>query len=143
MTPYELFDLAISTANRADVQWGLFITIHMAILGGIIYMDRPLTRPEKATLLVIYVGFAVINYLMTRTQLTFIHEANQEIAAFATDPCCADNQLVMRIVEQVEGPQFVIGMSVLLMLHLAMALLVFFAVIFDKSLTEYFKKPAN
>lgn len=141
MTPYELFDLATSTANRADVQWGLFITIHMAIFGGIIYLDRPLKRSEKTVLLIVYFGFAAINYLMTRTQLVFIHLANREIARFATDPCCVDNLLVKEVVERLEGPQFVIGMSVLLLLHIAMAVLVLIAVIFDKRLTDFFKAP--
>ena len=66
MTPYELFDLMVSIANRLDIQWGLFITVHVAIFGGIIYVDRPLTRSEKVGALMVYTGFAVINYLITR-----------------------------------------------------------------------------
>jgi hypothetical protein len=38
MTAYELFDIALGISNRIDVQWGLFITIHLAIFGGIIYV---------------------------------------------------------------------------------------------------------
>lgn len=141
MTPYELFDLANSAANRADIQWGLFITIHMAIFGGIIYVDRPLRRSEKAALLTVYSGFAGINYLVTRTQLQFVHTINQEIARLSTDPCCIDSLLVSRIVERLDGPSFEIGMSVLAVSHLVMAILVLLAVIFDKRLTDFVKVP--
>lgn len=140
MTPYELFDLAISTANRADVQWGLFITVHMALFGGIIYVDRPLKRLEKFAVLMIYFGFAVINYLVLRTQLEFLHLTNQEIARFATDPCCTDNLMILSVVERLDGPTYVVGMNVVLISHLAMALLVLLSVLFDKRLTDYVKK---
>ena len=138
MTLYELFDLATSTANRADIQWGLFITIHMAIFGGIIYVDRPLQRAEKAALLTVYFGFAAINFLMTRSQLHFVYLVNQEIARFATD-----SLLVNEVVERIEGPLFVLGTNILWFSHLSMALLVILAVVFDKRLTDAVRAPSE
>ena len=143
MTLYELFDLATSTANRGDVQWGLFITIHMALFGGIIYVDRPLKYVEKTAVLVIYFGFAIINYIMTKYQLEFVHLTNREIAKFATDPCCMDNLLVEMVVERLAGPQFRIGMCILAVSHVAMAILVVLAVVFDEKVTDFVKKPAE
>ncbi len=135
MTPYELFDLSISIGNRLDIQWGLFITVHMAIFGGIIYVDRPLTRSEKVGALFIYTGFAVINYLVTRNLFEFFHSANQDIARYATDACCRDNLLVKQVVARVEGPGYRISQNVLLLSHLAMAVLVYLSVIFDKKVS--------
>ena len=132
MTPYELFDLMISIANRVDIQWGLFITVHMAIFGGIIYVDRPLTFSEKVGALFIYTGFAVINYLVTSNLFEFFHSANQDIARYATDACCRDNLLIKQVVARVEGPGYRISQNVLLLSHLAMAVLVYLSVIFDK-----------
>ena len=132
MTPYELFDLSISIGNRLDIQWGLFITVHMALFGAIIYVDRPLTSSEKVGALFIYTGFAVINYLVTTNLFEFFHSANQDIARYATDACCRDNLLVKRVVAHVEGPGYRITRNVLLLSHLAMALLVTVSVIFDK-----------
>ncbi len=132
MTPYELFDLMISIANRADIQWGLFITVHMAIFGGIIYVDRPLTRSEKVGALIIYTGFAVMNYLVTRNLVEFYHSASQDIARYATDACCRDNLLVKQVVARLEGPGYRITRNVLLLSHLAMAVLVTLSVMFDK-----------
>jgi hypothetical protein len=37
MTPYELLDLALSLSNRIDTHWTLFISVHLALIGGIIY----------------------------------------------------------------------------------------------------------
>ncbi len=115
MTPYELFDLSISIGNRLDIQWGLFITVHMAIFGGIVYVDRPLTFSEKVGALIIYTGFAVINYLITRNLFEFFHSANQDIARYATDACCRDNLLVKQVVARVEGPGYRISRNVLLL----------------------------
>lgn len=132
MTPYELFDLMVSIANRLDIQWGLFITVHMAIFGGIIYVDRPLTRSEKVGALIVYTAFAIINYLITRNLMEFFHSANQEIARYATDACCRDNLLVKQVVARLEGPGYRISQNVLLLSHLAMAVLVTLSVMFDK-----------
>lgn len=132
MTPYELFDLSISIGNRLDIQWGLFITVHMAIFGAIIYVDRPLTRSEKVGALFIYTGFAVINYLVTANLFGYFHSANQDIARYATDACCLENSLVKQVVARVEGPGYGVFKYVLLLSHLAMAVLVMVSVIFDK-----------
>lgn len=143
MSPYELFDIATATANRADLQWGLFITIHMALFGGIVYVDRPLKRLEKAATLIIYFGFAGINYLMTRNLLEFINLTHREIAKWANDPCCTDNLLIQHSLARIEGPAFEIGMNVLFVSHAVMAVLVVLAVVFDKSLTEFVKQKAK
>lgn len=143
MALYDLFDLATSTANRGDVQWGLFITIHMALFGGIIYVDRPLRHLEKAAVLFIYFGFAAINYVMTKHLVEFIHLTNQEIAKFAADPCCTDNLLVQMVVERLAGPQYEIGVTILVASHLAMAVLVVLAVLFDEKVTDFVKKPTD
>ncbi len=143
MTPYELFDLSISIGNRLDIQWGLFITVHMAIFGGIVYVDRPLTFSEKVGALIIYTGFAVINYLITRNLFEFFHSANQDIARYATDACCRDNLLVKQVVARVEGPGYRISRNVLLLSHLAMAVLVYLSVIFDKKVSALVSRAST
>lgn len=135
MSPYELFDLMISTANRADIQWGLFITVHMALFGGIIYVDRPLTRSEKVGALIIYAGFAVINYLVTWNLIEISNAVNQDIARYATDACCRDILIIKQVAVRVEGPGYEIARTVLLSSHLVMAALVTLSVVFDKKVS--------
>ena len=142
MTPYELFDLMVSIGNRLDVQWGLFITIHMAIFGGIIYVDRPLTRSEKVGALVIYAGFAVTNYLVTMNLFEYFHAANQDIARSSSDACCRDSLLVKQVVARVEGLGYVVTRNVLLVSHFVMAGLVALAIIFDKQVAALTTKAS-
>ena len=107
----------------------------MACFGAIIYVDRPLTRSEKVGALFIYTGFAELNYLVTTNLFEFFHSANQDIARYATDACCRDNLLVKQVVARVEGPGYSISQKVLLLSHLAMAVLVYLSVIFDKKVS--------
>lgn len=93
MTPYELIDIAQSVASRIDVQWGFFLTIHMALLGGIIYVDRPLSPVEKAFAVVLYTIFALMNFRVLRLQQTLLESAYQDIVALKNEACCASSQL--------------------------------------------------
>ena len=47
MTLYQLLDLSLSLSNRIDTHWALFISVHLALVGGIIYVDRPLLAKKK------------------------------------------------------------------------------------------------
>ena len=94
MTPYELIDIANSVAARIDVQWGFFLTIHMALLGGIIYVDRPLSPIEKTFALALYSIFAVMNFRVLRMQQTLLENAYQDIVALKNEGCCAGSQLL-------------------------------------------------
>lgn len=132
MTPCELFHLSNSIGNRLDIQLGLFITVHLAIFGGIIYVDRPLRRSKKAGALSIYAGFALIKYLITANLFGYFHSANQDIARNATDACCRKNLLVNQVLTRVEGSGYEIFKLVLLLSHLVMAMLVTVSVIFDR-----------
>ncbi len=135
MTAYELFDFMISTGNRIDVQWGLFITVHLAILGGVIYVDRPLRPLEKIGAMIVYVGFAVINFFVTKNQLDFYIAANEEISRLAVDSCCRDNILVAHAVSRLDGAFSALAKNTLIGSHFTMAVIVTLSVIFDKELT--------
>ena len=78
----ELFNLIELTQNigfRIDAQWGFFLTVHMALFGGIIYVDRPLRKAEKTVAIALYSGFALVNYLMLSNQLELLATMYNEI----------------------------------------------------------------
>ena len=79
MTLYELLNLMQNTGFRVDAQWGFFLTVHMALFGGIIYVDRPLKKTEKIVAIVLYSGFALVNYFMLANQIELIHRIYLEI----------------------------------------------------------------
>ncbi|WP_286828264.1 MULTISPECIES: hypothetical protein [Kordiimonas] len=80
MTLYELMDLAQSISSRIDVQWGFFITIHLALLGGIIYVDRPLKKAEKLIGFAVYLLFAIFNFRVITTHQGLLEKIYTEIA---------------------------------------------------------------
>lgn len=134
MSLYELFDVALSVGNRIDVQWGLFITVHLAIFGGIIYVDRPLRLPEKVGAMAIYAAFAALNFRAMRLQMNLMQHAYQEIALLMTEECCMDNLLVQFVAADVASGRFVLAASIVVGGHSLMAVLVAVSIIFDKTL---------
>lgn len=133
MTAYELFDVALSVGNRVDVQWGLFITVHLAIFGGIIYVDRPLRLPEKVGAMAIYAAFAVLNFRVMRVQMDLLQRAYREIADRVADDCCVGNRLVEYVAADVASGRFSLTDAVLVGGHLLMAVLVTVSIVFDKT----------
>jgi len=85
MTLFELIDISQSISDRIDVQWGFFITVHMALFGGIVYVDRPLKTTEKWVAMVLYTGFSTINYIQLRNQFTLLLFSFDDIHTLAAN----------------------------------------------------------
>lgn len=100
---FELVNVAQSVAARIDVQWGFFLTIHMALLGGIIYVDRPLSVVEKTVAIIIYLVFATLNFRMIRLQQLLLEKAYADIVALKDSACCAASNLMDFYVAEVNG----------------------------------------
>ena len=103
MTPYELIDIAQSVSARIDVQWGFFLTIHMALLGGIIYVDRPLSVMEKTFAVALYTIFAVMNFRVLRLQQSLLESIFKDIVNFSDDACCSGSELIQFYVTEVDS----------------------------------------
>ena len=136
MTLYELISLAQSVAARIDVQWGFFLTVHMALLGGIIYVDRPLSTVEKSMAVFLYGVFAVMSFRLLRLQQSLLERAYADIAALADSPCCAGSHLMEFYVAEVNagfGDRiFVVAIG----LHLLAFLVVVVSIIMDRARTD-------
>ena len=74
-----MIELSQGIGYRIDAQWGFFLTVHMALFGGIIYVDRPLRKMEKVVAIGLYTGFAAVNYLMLSIQLDLLQTIYTEI----------------------------------------------------------------
>ncbi|MEO0576913.1 MAG: hypothetical protein AAF004_15760 [Pseudomonadota bacterium] len=66
MTEYEIVDLFLSVSTKQDAIWAIFFSVHMAIFGGIVYVDRPLRRLEKIFAIGAYGVFAFMNFAAVR-----------------------------------------------------------------------------
>jgi len=66
MTEYQIIDLYLNVSAKQDALWAVFFSVHMAIFGGIIYVDRPLKRTEKTFAIVAYLVFGGMNFVALR-----------------------------------------------------------------------------
>ena len=135
MTVFEVLSVAISTGNRVDIQLGLFITVHLAIFGGILYVDRPLRLPEKIGAIAIYVPFALLHYRIMRQQLNLLTSAYFEVAERAATND-TNNVLLRYIADDVASGRLADLSGILIVGHITMGLLVVLAVAFDTSLSK-------
>ncbi len=131
MTAYELVDLAISLGNRIDVQIGIFITVHLAIFGGIIYVDRPLRGAEKAGSILLYLCFAGLNFRMMQSQLQILEGVYSQINTMSTRPCCSDFPVLAHMADQFRHGKFRLNFMFLVFSHLLMLLLVIASILLD------------
>ncbi len=79
MNAYELTELIINTMNRLDASWALFLSIHAALFGGIVYIDRPLRYSEKSVVICAYAVIAFYNYYLTRSSQKLLAGLFQDI----------------------------------------------------------------
>lgn len=66
MSEYQILELILSVSTKQDALWAIFFSVHMALFGGIIYVDRPLKGPEKIFAITAYLVFAVMNFVALR-----------------------------------------------------------------------------
>ena len=135
MSPYETIDLYFSISNRIDLQWGLFITVHLALFGGIIYVDRPLRITEKTGAIILYAGFATINYLVMNNQLTLMSNLYMDIINLSVDDCCSHLHVIQRLAEEEKGGKSEITQNVVFVSHTLMFLLAIGSIVFDRALS--------
>ncbi|MEM1092312.1 MAG: hypothetical protein AAGI67_18130 [Pseudomonadota bacterium] len=127
MTPAEIITLSLEIGNRIDVQWGLFVTVHMALLGALAYVDKPLHPAEKLFAIVVYLGFAAINYGQMSTQLELLNAAYADVARLAGEANASE--LVQRIASEQQGVRRYASL-VLKVSHIAMLVLVILSLVF-------------
>ena len=133
MTAYELLDLALSLTNRLDTHWTLFITVHLALIGGIIYVDRPLNTKEKFVTMFIYSGFAYTNYIVMKRQFDFLNSIYEKIHTMKDAPCCTNNPVITHIVDTYNTQLSLMGTYSILGIHLVMFIIVSLSIFYDKA----------
>ncbi|MBE1299509.1 MAG: hypothetical protein GJ680_06345 [Alteromonadaceae bacterium] len=127
----QLMEIAVSLSNRLDTHWTLFITVHLALIGGIIYVDRPLKRPEKWAAILVYTGFAAINFLMMVNLINFQNSLYIDLIAMKNQPCCEGLASIAYIERLAEFGSFKTTRWSIAGVHLAMYILVTISIIND------------
>jgi Na+/proline symporter len=132
MSEFELVQLALSIGNRIDLHWGLFVTVHVALLGAIVYVDRPLRPVEKIAALLMYFGFALVNYMQMQNQVLLLGAAYADIAAAAVQEANSAAAIIQRMALEHAGGRSATMQTVLVVSHLFMLLVVVLSVVFDR-----------
>ena len=135
MTAYELFMVASEMSNRLDVQWGLFLTVHLGLFGGIIYVDRPLRRTEKLGALLLYGGFVYLNFRLIVLILGRLERAYMELAKLALTPTYETNELVRHYADHLSAGYFDQMGRYIVYVHIVAAIMVLLAIVFDRAIS--------
>lgn len=130
MSLYELISISQGLSDRIDVQWGFFITMHMALFGGIVYVDRPLKRPEKWVAILLYSGFSFINYLMLNNQFSMLMVIYQDVVSVAGNHT---GFAIIGYYENVfQSGRYLYVKPLIAIIHAIMFIIVLVSIIFDK-----------
>ncbi len=132
MSSYELLDLVMSLSTRIDTHWTLFISVHLALIGGLIYVDRPLSKNEKLPAIFIYTGFAVINYLMMRGQIQFLASVLEQIVAIKDEPCCQNSSVIAHVDALVKQGNHSKSLLSINIVHVFMYIILVMSIVIDK-----------
>jgi hypothetical protein len=137
MNAAELIELTLEIGGRVDVQWGLFVTVHMALLGAIVYIDHPLHIIEKTIAFVVYIGFSFINISQMQVQLALLDAAYADVHQLAL----AENAtyIVRRMSEEYLAGRYQVSLYAVYVAHIVMLVLVSFSLVFDQALTKKLK----
>ena len=140
MTAYELADLAFALGDRIDFHWGLFITVHLALLGAIVYIDRPLRRLEKVATLLLYLGFAGINYQQMNNQVTMLDMVYQDVQRLAAQASYVDSAILQRMAYDAEMGRIPLARLSLVGSHVFMLVIVSLSILFDNKIIRHESK---
>lgn len=133
MTQYQIVDLYLQLSTKQDALWAIFFSVHMAMFGGIIYVDRPLKPTEKIFAVIAYLIFAVLNFVAVRA-------GQRLMGALRTDLSELESmqEKPTHTASLFESAGIIIssqGMSTLV-IHLVAGMLVIGAIIFDRERTR-------
>lgn len=134
MSLYELIIISQGLSDRIDVQWGFFITIHMALFGGIVYVDRPLKLPEKWVAILLYSGFSIINYVMLNNQFSMLLTTYQDIVSVAVNH--TDLAIIDYYESVLQSGLYLYVKPLIAIIHAIMFIIVLVSIISDKEKDE-------
>ena len=127
MTGAETIEIAVEIGSRLDVHWGLFITVHMAMLGALVYIDNPLHWMEKVIFVAVYLGFALTNYGAMAGQLILLNAAYADVAQMPAN----GSTLIEKMTEFHESGRHLNAAWTVSIAHVLMALLVVVTFVFQ------------
>lgn len=129
MSEYQIVDLFLNISTKQDALWAIFFSVHMAIFGGIIYVDRPLKRNEKVFAIAAYLVFAMMNFISVRAGQRLMAALRADLENTVVD----ENALSETALLFVTASGFeTYVQSITVAVHLLAALMAIGAIVFDR-----------
>jgi len=83
LSPYELLDLIASQQHIINDTWTFFVTVHLALLGGLIFIRRSLHPVERLVAVLGYLAFIVINHQIQSQNYAVLNQLMTETKGLA------------------------------------------------------------
>lgn len=131
MTAYELMDIYLSLTTKDDALWTIFFSVHIALFGGIIYVDRPLRRMEKTLAVFAYFIFALLNFFTLRNDQGIMESTVADLMVLQASPNGV-NKTVDHIIEIYVTGQEQFMEPVTIGIHVLAGVLAIGAILFDR-----------
>ncbi|MCA8900345.1 MAG: hypothetical protein KDA53_03760 [Hyphomonas sp.] len=94
MTPESYISVAMETGHRLDTQWGLYISVHLALFGAVLYVRRPLGMAEKVIGIGLYTVFGVYSLRVMLSLRDLLERTAHQVDAMLEKDASA-NDLVL------------------------------------------------
>ena len=94
MTPETYISIAMETGHRLDTQWGLYISVHLALFGAVLYVRRPLSLPEKLVGIGLYAVFAIYSLRIILSLRDLLERTAHQIRNVHLDGASKDDQVL-------------------------------------------------
>lgn len=129
MSQYEIVDLYLQLSTKQDALWAIFFSVHMALFGGIIYVDRPLKRTEKIFAIAAYLVFALLNFVAVRAGQRLMIALREDLMALEA---MNDVSTQTALLFYRAGPLVTYQETMTVTVHAVAGVLVIGAIIFDR-----------
>jgi hypothetical protein len=131
MTEYEIVQLYIDVATKQDAIWAIFFSVHLALFGGIIYVDRPLRRGEKCFAVLGYLIFAILNFSTVRGGQKILENLLSD-AALIKASAASSGKTIGHLDYLLNSSDFLYREPVTIGIHVIVAAFAIGAIIFDR-----------
>ncbi len=130
MREYEIIDLFLNLSTKQDALWAIFFSVHMAMFGGIIYVDRPLRRTEKVFAVAAYLIFALMNFVALRAGQRLMERLRADLATVSASSGTPSETSALF---EASSGFFPYQEAITLLIHLVAAVLVIGAIVHDRA----------
>lgn len=141
MTIMDVADLLFAARERIDFYWNFYIVVVIAIIGWLVSLKKPLTRPVKILVSVAYLIAAITNYLGLYSSYTFAEALRMDLLRMTENSPLSDTRFLLS--QHSYLMQRVAAFLVHLVVGTALLIVIWFARIYEPESTTPRAAPGS